>query len=201
MIWVCSDWHFSHDKEFIWKVRGFNSVTEMNEEIIKRHNSVVAEDDDVYVLGDLCLGSDTDTNKTFIESLNGKIHIVFGNHDTTKRVEMYESCKNVVEICGYATVLKYNKYIFYLSHYPTSTSNYDEDKPLRACVLNICGHVHTTDKYLEMKQGQKSYHVEMEANNCYPTSLDKIIEDFNFLSHKCDCGGTCGGNCKCKNNS
>lgn len=79
MIFLCSDWHFSHDKEFVWKDRGFNSVGEMNTEIVKRHNLIVTDDDDVYVLGDLCLGMDYDANKVLIESLKGKIHIVLGN--------------------------------------------------------------------------------------------------------------------------
>ena len=109
MIWFCSDWHFSHDKDFVWKARGFNSVAEMNEEIIKRHNSVVAEDDDVYVLGDLCMSGDLAANKSFIEQLNGRIHVVFGNHCTANRQKMYLECKNVVEICGYSTMVKYKK--------------------------------------------------------------------------------------------
>lgn len=183
-IYLCSDWHFNHDKEFIWKDRGFNSVDEMNNEIVKRHNSVVAEDDDVYVLGDLTMGSDIEANKILIESLNGKIHIITGNHDTPNRIEMYKSCKNVVAICGYGTILKYKKYSFYLSHWPTNTSNGDADKPLRCRLLNICGHLHTTDKYLEMKVGRNSYHVEMDSNNCYPILLDKIIEDFEFMNPK-----------------
>ena len=198
MIWICSDWHFSHDKEFVWKDRGFSSVGEMNNEIVKRHNSVVAEDDDVYVLGDLTMGSDIEANKVLIESLNGRIHIVLGNHDTPKRIEMYESCENVFEICGYAALKKYKKYNFHLSHWPTNTSNNDMDKPIKACLINICGHVHTTDKYADLVTGKYSYHVEMDANDCYPTSLDKIIEDLEFLTHKCDCDGNCGENCKFK---
>ena len=31
MIWLCSDWHLNHNKEFIWKARGFESVAQMNE--------------------------------------------------------------------------------------------------------------------------------------------------------------------------
>ena len=52
-IWLTSDWHFNHDKEFVWKARGFESVHEMNQAIIERHNSKVEDEDDVYVLGDL----------------------------------------------------------------------------------------------------------------------------------------------------
>ena len=185
MIWVCSDWHFNHDQEFIWKARGFNSVAEMNAEIVKRHNLIVAEDDDVYVLGDLCMSGELEINKNFIESMNGKLHIVLGNHCTDNRQKMYLECKNVVEICGYGTILRHKKYNFLLSHWPTNTSNTDDnEKGLKGILLNICGHIHTTDKYLDMKQGRNSYHVEMDANNCYPTSIDKIIEDFEFMNQK-----------------
>ena len=178
MIFLSSDWHFNHDKDFIWQVRGFNSVQEMNEEIIKRHNSVVKPDDDVYVLGDLCMGADLESNKALIESLNGKLHIVFGNHDTDNRKLMYLDCGNVVEICGYATMLRYQKHTFYLSHYPTNTNNYDDEKPLSCRVINLCGHTHTFDKHTEMwYKNQLSYHVEMEAHNCFPVSLDYILAD------------------------
>ena len=177
-IFLCSDWHFNHDQEFIWKERGFNSVTEMNEEIVKRHNEVVKPEDEVYVLGDLCMGTDIEANKKLIESMNGNLHIVLGNHDTVTREKMYLDCKNVFEICGYATLKKYKKYTFYLSHYPTNTSNYDDDKHLRACTINLCGHTHTGYKFLEiLTNKQLSYHVDMEAHSCYPINLDDIIED------------------------
>ena len=54
--WLVSDWHFNHDKAFIWKARGFEGVQEMNEAIIERHNTVVQPGDLVYCLGDACLG-------------------------------------------------------------------------------------------------------------------------------------------------
>lgn len=196
MVWVCSDWHFNHDKEFIWGVRGFESVEEMNETIIRRHNYQVAENDDVYVLGDLCMGSDLASNKALIERLNGRIHVVFGNHDTENRKAMYAECKNVVELCGYGTMLKYKKYSFLLTHWPTNTSNYDENKPLRACLINICGHVHTTDKLELIHQGQLSFHAEMEGNQCAPVSLDHIITVMEHSLIKCECDGDCA-NCKC----
>ena len=33
-IYLTSDWHFGHDREFIWKARGYSSVEEMNEDQI-----------------------------------------------------------------------------------------------------------------------------------------------------------------------
>ena len=34
MIYFISDTHFNHDRDFIWGNRGYNSVNEMNEDII-----------------------------------------------------------------------------------------------------------------------------------------------------------------------
>ena len=34
-VWLTSDLHFGHDREFVWGARGFNSVQEMNEKIIE----------------------------------------------------------------------------------------------------------------------------------------------------------------------
>jgi calcineurin-like phosphoesterase family protein len=153
----------------------------MNKEIVFRHNLFVSLWDDVYVLGDLCLGADDvyEDNKRLIESLNGRLHIVLGNHDSQKRIEMYKTCKNVVEICGYATMLKYKKYIFYISHYPTLTSNFDNTKPLKAKTINLCGHGHVEDKFADIDKGL-IYHVEMDAHSCYPIALDDIIEQLKY---------------------
>lgn len=183
-IFLTSDWHFLHDREFVWKVRGFDSVNAMNEAIIERHNAAVSADDDVYVLGDLSLGGGgndvLETAQHLIERLNGRIHIVLGNHDTPKRIEMYQRCANVVEVCGYATMLHYKGYHLYLSHFPTLTANFDEDKPLKTKVINICGHKHTENKFEDIELGI-IYHVEQDAHQCFPINIDTIIEDIKHF--------------------
>lgn len=35
-IWLTSDTHFNHDKDFIWKPRGFQNVQDMNEAILTK---------------------------------------------------------------------------------------------------------------------------------------------------------------------
>lgn len=55
-IWLSSDYHLNHDKEFIWKARGFKSVEEMNEAIITRNNELVSPEDTLIICGDLMLG-------------------------------------------------------------------------------------------------------------------------------------------------
>ena len=108
-IWFSSDLHLGHNRSFIYAPRGFNSIEEMNEAIIERWNSVVGADDDVYVLGDLMLG-DNEKGLDCIERLNGKLHIVLGNHDTNVREMKYRYfARNVVEVAP-AIRLKYHKY-------------------------------------------------------------------------------------------
>ena len=34
-IWLTSDWHFGHDREFLWHPRGFESIYENDKEIIR----------------------------------------------------------------------------------------------------------------------------------------------------------------------
>ena len=55
-IFIVSDLHLGHSKDFIYRARGFESVEDMNEAIIRNWNEVVDEDDDVYILGDLVMG-------------------------------------------------------------------------------------------------------------------------------------------------
>ena len=176
-IFLTSDWHFNHNKPFLYEPRGFSSIYEMNNAIITNHNALVAPDDDVYCLGDCMLG-DNELGLRCIKELKGNIHIILGNHDTNTRIELYNNCYNIVEIT-YATVLKYNGYRFYLSHYPALTANADDDgKPLNKKTISLCGHTHTQDKWCDWDKGL-IYHVELDAHECKPVLLDNIITDLN----------------------
>lgn len=171
-VFLCSDWHFNHDQPFIWQARGFNSVDEMNDAIVKRHNEIVAPDDEVYILGDCCMGKDLEANAFLLNKLNGIKYFIFGNHDSTNRIEMYNHFGTTL---GYAAILKYHKWRFYLSHYPTLCSNTDDGKTAKERVINICGHTHVSDPFADWDKGV-IFHCEMDTNNCYPWNIDDIIE-------------------------
>ena len=179
MIWFTSDLHLGHDKDFIVQARGFETVEEMNAEIIRRWNELVYPDDDVYVLGDLTLG-DVDAGIALIATLNGKLHIMRGNHDTDKKVEKYLELPNVIEV-KYTDVLKYGKAVFWMSHYPTITANYDDDKPWAKHVVCLFGHTHQVSPFYEVikhaGENPYMYNVGMDAHNCTPITIDEIIAD------------------------
>lgn len=184
MIFVTSDWHLSHDKEFIWKTRGYNSIEEMNYDLIKKHNSLVTANDDVYVLGDCCLGGQNmlEQNRRLMEQFNGKLHIIFGNHCTPARREMYKELPNVVE-CAWSTMIKYQKYNFYLSHFPVLTSNLEKSSHLRGHILNLYGHTHQKDNFYQ--DNFNMYHVGLDSHNCYPVSLDDILSQIRKKFNEC----------------
>ena len=185
MIYFTSDLHLGHDQEFIWGARGFNSVKEMNEKIITRWNSRITKDDDVYVLGDLVMGGVE--NVELLKQLNGKIHIIYGNHDGPKKREAYAELENIVE-CGWANMIKYKKYNFYLSHYPTITDNENigEIVSPKECVINLFGHTHQFDDFYGTNDGYnfRMYHVGVDSHDCFPVPIDEVIEEIKIVFQK-----------------
>lgn len=173
-IYFTSDLHFCHDRDFIYEPRGFSSIKEMDETIVKNWNAIVDADDDIYVLGDLMLNDDVEGIK-LIKSLRGRIHIVRGNHDSDRRMELYKECHNVVEITE-GQFFRYKGQTFYLSHYPCLCANGDDRKPFEKRIISLCGHIHTDDKFLDMDKGL-IYHVELNAHDNTPVCIDTILED------------------------
>ena len=180
-IYLTSDWHFGHDREFVWGPRGFKSIHEMNEAIIENHNSIVNMEDDVYCLGDCMLG-DNEKGVKMIKQLKGNLHLILGNHDTQTRIALYNDCYNVVEVV-YATVIKYNKCSFYLSHYPTMTSNLEKSNNIRQHLINLYGHTHQQTNFYNGIPFM--YHVGMDSHNCKPILIDNIIEEIKQEANKC----------------
>lgn len=181
-VWFSSDTHFCHDREFLYGPRGFTNVKDMNEAIVERWNSLVAPDDTVYLLGDVML-NDNDVGMEFLKRLNGKISILRGNHDTNARVKLYASADNVIDWGLYSQVVTINGYNFYLSHYPTITSNMDNDAPLKRHVINLFGHTHQSDNFYH--DIPFMYHVGMDSHNCYPVEITQIIEDITRKVDEC----------------
>ena len=161
--------------------RGFTSSIEHDEAIIKNWNEVVGPDDIVYHCGDLMLG-DNAYGIECVKRLNGTIKLIRGNHDTDTRWKLYATLPNI-ECLGWAEVIKYKKYNFYLSHHPTITSNFDFDKPIKARLINLAGHTHTKNKFEDMKKGL-IYHIELDAQNNYPVNIEYIIEEINNFGYK-----------------
>ena len=165
----------SHDKSFLYEPRGFSSIEEHDAAIVQKWNSIVDEDDTVYMLGDAML-NDNIRGVELFKQLNGKIHYIIGNHDTDNRLyDMGMQCANIIDF-SYAARVKRGKYHFYLSHYPTLTANADDGKYLAQHTICLCGHSHVKDPFADWNKGL-IYHCELDAHDCKPVLLDSIIND------------------------
>lgn len=176
-IFLISDTHFGHNKDFIYKTRGFESVKEMDEAIIERWNNIVKSGDIVYHLGDFFLGDLTE-GINFAHRLNGKIRLAIGNHDSRNRIEELRWMANIDDVqFGYR--IKEGKKTFLLSHYPQLTGNYDNSK-----TYSIHGHTHFKTNFWEMDDEfhNMMYNVSCEAINCTPINWTQMKID--IMTHQ-----------------
>lgn len=169
MIYVISDQHYFHDKEFIYASRGFNSIEEMNKTLAENHNNTISAEDTVYFLGDELLGEINQDKLNFLKSLNGKKYLAIGNHTTDKKIQSYLD-NNIFEDIQYGYRIKYRKKIFLLTHYPTIVTNTTNDK-----VYNIHGHTHNINIFND--DMPLNINVSVDALPDYkPISLEELYE-------------------------
>lgn len=175
-IYFSSDLHLGHNREFVVDERGFESVEDHDAAIVNNWNSTVDKSDEVYLLGDLMLG-DVENGLRLLKTLNGKIHIVRGNHDTDEKIKRYLECENVQEVID-AKFLRYGSITFYLSHFPTLVSH-EKLKKMKNAVVNLYGHTHQKDNFYKLNDDPHPYmyHVGLDSHNLYPVMLDSIIEE------------------------
>ena len=88
---VCfiADLHFGHKDVIAFDNRPFRNVEEMEEEMIRRWNAKVSKKDHVFVIGDMFGGVNTTHAGEIVHALNGRIHLIRGNHDP--KGEVFES--------------------------------------------------------------------------------------------------------------
>lgn len=175
-IFITSDLHLMHSKPFLYEPRGFTSIEEMNETIVEKWNKAVKPDDTVYNLGDFAM-NDVEVAISYIQRLNGHIIWIAGNHDSKAKIDkILGACwQQDLSYCGYADTLKAHKFIFYLSHYPTLTSNMD-DTGLQHRVISLHGHTHQKTNFL-YPDNPFIYHVGVDSHNCYPVNIEEVIAD------------------------
>ena len=83
----------------------------------------------------------------------------------------------------YAWVIQYRGYTFYVSHYPTLTSNLDNDAPLKKHVINLYGHTHQKTNFYQ--DTPFMYHVGLDSHDCYPVEIETIIADIHAKVDEC----------------
>lgn len=170
-IWFSSDLHLNHDKDFVWKERGFSSVGEMNVALIDNFNECVRTQDTLYLLGDNWLNCSVEEGIALLNQIKCKdIRFIRGNHDSPNR---WGVLWEVGKTLGWAEMIKDAKKYYLLSHYPTQTTNYDDE--WATAVRNLHGHSHQKSPL----SGDFQVNVGVDAWNNRPVSFGEVKELLN----------------------
>lgn len=113
-----SDTHYYHKNIISYVGRPFESIQEMNEFMIKTHNSIVKPEDTWYFLGDFAFCS----KKWAVEvlsRLNGKKIAIQGNHDP-------DLTKYGFDFCAKEMVINVGGHRVRLSHFPYRPSQIEK---------------------------------------------------------------------------
>lgn len=164
-IFFAGDHHLWHKNILSFKradgspLRAFDSMEDMHEHIIAKHNSVVKPNDKVYFLGDVTMS----TNAKGLEILwrfNGEKVLIKGNHDLCKPEQYLEHFKDIRACHQFDGVI--------LSHIPIHPES------LARWGVNIHGHLHANRVLLDNKPDPRYYNASMECINYTPVSLEQV---------------------------
>jgi calcineurin-like phosphoesterase family protein len=160
-MFITADHHFGHYNIIRHCNRPFKTAEEMDDCLIANWNSAVSKNDIVWHLGDIIFRSARDP-EYYISALNGKISIIFGNHDhkVARRYESWFWEKYDLH------EFNYNKKRIILCHYPLARWNGKNHG-------SIHFHGHSHGKYFA--PGQLILDVGVDCHNYKPIPLDTAI--------------------------
>jgi calcineurin-like phosphoesterase family protein len=150
--------------------RGFASVEEHDAHIIAQWNSVVAKRDVTYILGDVTM--EKKAPYALLDQLNGRKHVVMGNHD--RRQDVAALLEHVDSVAG---MVQYKGLI--LTHCPIHPMELDYRFP-----KNIHGHIHDNQVMIEQFEygyktntipDQRFICVSCERVDYVPRTLEELL--------------------------
>lgn len=172
MVYFTSDLHLGHANIIKHCGRPFNSVEEMDKVLIQNWNSRVSQKDTVYIVGDMFF-YDSSPIVPILFTLNGKKHLIIGNHDKQwmKKVDLSQHFESVTPMLE----LRDNGRKFTLCHYPMMTWN-----NIGHGAFLIYGHIHnsTDDVYWSLlKSMDNAFNAGVDINNFSPVPFEELVEN------------------------
>jgi len=141
MDFITSDLHFGHFNMIKFSNRPFQTAKEMDAGIIEKYNSTVGPHDTVYILGDFSYKAENPADY-YLDQLNGKKIVIFGNHDKSQR-HIIKNHPSVVMCADYHELRVGDNQWVIMSHYPLAEWN----GAYNGSVM-LHGHCHGTKKFV-----------------------------------------------------
>lgn len=180
--WYTSDHHFGHTNIIKYCSRPFPDADAMDKAMVLRWNEVVDETDEVWILGDLVMGSFKQGLAGHVARLKGHKILVPGNHDRCwkghksyrrKRAD-YTQIGGVHEIIDDPEPHIIASETVLLDHFPYKLDEqfdgrFAEYRPTDGGSWLLHGHIHE-----KWRQQQRQINVGVDAWNFAPVSEDTI---------------------------
>ena len=175
MNYYISDLHISHKNAISFDNRPYNNVYEMDEDIIRRWNSVVKDEDTVYVLGDMFWCKIPEAI-AILNRLKGKKILIKGNHDRVHDKTFREKFEKITEYLE----IEDNGRKVVLCHYPI------------VCFKNhyygwyhLYGHVHSSFEWNMMENAKRQMN-ELYKKDCNMYNIGAMLDYMNFTPRTLD---------------
>ncbi|MBQ3264908.1 MAG: metallophosphoesterase family protein [Ruminococcus sp.] len=167
-----SDLHFGHQNCLKFDSRPFDTIEEHDEELIRRWNSVVTDEDEVWVLGDVSWIKPADT-AALLHRLCGRKRLIVGNHD--KRLLKNEAfCRCFEEIVPYKEIKIEKGLGVVLCHYPVPCFNHRFKG-----WLHLYGHVHMSGEWDMTEDMRKRF--EAKGQRCEMINVGCMLPYMDYM--------------------
>lgn len=122
-VWFTSDLHFGHTKILTHTPRGIicRTIEDHDAWVIQCLNAHVGASDDLYILGDISFHNKW-LSGHLIDQLQGRKHLILGNHDKTK-ADFYKTSGLFVEVVDARLEITHNKQRIVMDHFPIAEWN------------------------------------------------------------------------------
>lgn len=185
-IFFTSDQHFGHESIIKFANRPHDRADDMDEDMIRKWNSVVPVDGLTFVLGDIGFCNKKDIVDIY-SRLNGRKILIRGNHDSNYSDDVLTSIFDEIHDQIYVRIQdqETSKYVYMvLCHYPM----FDWQGSFKGS-WQLFGHIHTRElvefETLRTKLFSTQYDVGVDNNDFEPVSFQKLKGIMESQS-KCD---------------
>ena len=169
MIFFTADTHFDHANIIRLCNRPYESIEQMNEDMISKWNRKVTNSDTVYILGDMFFRSKDP--EAILGRLRGKKYLIIGNHDTwIKRVDTDRYFK---EVSHYMTLSDGQRGLV-LCHYPQICW------PHQQRFYMIHRHIHADtqgDYWPLLAVRERALNAGADINGFAPVTFEELVEN------------------------
>ena len=176
-LFFTSDTHFFHKNILKYCDRPFESITEMNEDLITLWNANVPKDGIVFHLGDVSLTAKSKELDELLHRLNGTKYLIIGNHEKDALSKDYlrnhwAGIYDIAEIFIQDDEITYEEQHIVMCHYPMITWNGSHRGSWQ-----LFGHVHGgLSNKGEIKHSVTALDVGVDCHGFRPISYQEVKE-------------------------